>query len=666
MSKVFDQVNIPSDLKKLSTEQLVQLSHELRQYVIDEITRIGGHLAPSLGVVEISVALHYIFNAPADKIVWDVGHQAYVHKLLTGRKDRFHTIRQTDGLSGFCKIHESEYDAFGAGHASTSISAAVGMAIARDRLRQNHKVVAIIGDGSLTGGMAFEAMNNAGMLKTDLIVILNDNMMSISSNVGALSNYLTDLISMPLYNKVKDEIWGALGKFHDLGDKVRQGLAKLDEGVKSILVPGHFFESLGFRYFGPVDGHDLPRLIKLLHDVKNLKGPILIHALTKKGKGMPLEEQDVEKYKVNANKFHAVTPPKMAETGAVEVKSAPSYTDVFGKTVVQMCKMNPNVVGITAAMADGTGLKYLAKEMPDRFFDVGIAEQHAVTMSAGMALSGLKPIVAIYSSFLQRAYDQIIHDVAIQNIPVFFCLDRAGLVGADGPTHHGSLDLSYLRCIQGMVIMSPKDENELKDMVHTGVHYNEGPIALRFPRGNGLGVTIKEEFERIKIGKSETVQEGNDIAVLAVGSMVDHAMKASKILLQDGYTMTVVNARFIKPLDEDMLTDVCRKFEDIITIEDNVLIGGFGSGVMETVYSSKFIDKGSKKYKNFSDKIAALRIERLGLPDQFVEHGECSILYQRIGLDPVSIAAKAKLLIERRRAGGMQILEKSPVKVSAS
>ncbi len=666
MSKVFDQVNTPKDLKKLTSEELIQLSHELRQHVIDEITRIGGHLAPSLGVVEISVALHYIFDAPADKIIWDVGHQAYVHKLLTGRKDRFHTIRQTDGLSGFCKIHESEYDAFGAGHASTSISAAVGMAIARDRLKQNHKVVAVIGDGSLTGGMAFEAMNNAGMLKTDMIVILNDNMMSISSNVGALSNYLTDLISTPLYNKVKDEIWDALGRFHDLGDKVRQGLAKLDEGVKSILVPGHFFESLGFRYFGPVDGHDLPRMIRLLHDVKNLKGPILIHALTKKGKGMPLEEQDVEKYKVNANKFHAVNPPKKSDSEGPEIKSAPTYTEVFGKTVVKLCHANPNLVGITAAMADGTGLKFLAKELPDRFFDVGIAEQHAVTMSAGMALSGLKPIVAIYSSFLQRAYDQIIHDVAIQNIPVFFCLDRAGLVGADGPTHHGSLDLSYLRCIQGMVIMSPKDENELKDMIYTGVHYNDGPIALRFPRGNGLGVTIKEEFEKVRIGKSETVQEGKDIAILAVGPIIDHAIKAAKILLQDGYTSTIVNARFIKPLDEDMLTDLCRKFEDIITLEDNALIGGFGSAVLETIYSQRFVEKGFKKDKQFQEKISALRVERLGLPDHFVEHGECSILYQRLGLDPAGIAFKAKQMIERRRSGGLQMLDKAPVKASAS
>jgi 1-deoxy-D-xylulose-5-phosphate synthase len=659
MGKVFDKVNFPKDIKNLSTEDLVQLSEELREHVIKEITRIGGHLAPSLGVVEITVALHHVFDAPQDKIIWDVGHQAYVHKLLTGRKDRFHTIRQTDGISGFCKMEESEYDAFGAGHASTSISAGVGMAVARDRLKKSYKVVSVIGDGALTGGMAFEAMNNAGMLKTDMIVVLNDNMMSISTNVGALSNYLTDLISMPLYNKVKDEIWRTLGKFSDVGDKVRHGLAKLDEGVKSILVPGHFFESLGFRYFGPVDGHDLPRLIKLLHDVKHLKGPILIHALTKKGKGMPLEEQDVEKYKVNANKFHAVSPPKKFEANVMEVKSAPTYTDVFGKTVVKICRMYPNVVGITAAMADGTGLKYLAKEMPERFFDVGIAEQHAVTMAAGLALNGCKPIVAIYSSFLQRAYDQIVHDVAIQNIPVFFCLDRAGLVGADGPTHHGALDLSYLRCIQNMVIMAPKDENELKDMIYTGVNYDKGPIAVRFPRGNGLGVTIKDEFEKLKIGKSETIQDGQDAAIIAVGTMIEHAVKASKLLLQEGYTVRIINPRFIKPLDEEMLFEVIRDFEDVVTVEDNVLIGGFGSGVLETVYASAFIDKYQKKDKNFSEKISKLRLERLGLPDDFIEHGDNDVLYQRVGLDPQSIADKVKSMIEKRRLNGMQILEKT-------
>ncbi|HNO92107.1 MAG TPA: 1-deoxy-D-xylulose-5-phosphate synthase [bacterium] len=652
MSKIFDRVNLPKDIKSLSSDELVQLAGELRAYVIDEISRIGGHLAPSLGVVEISVALHHVFDTPTDKVIWDVGHQAYVHKLLTGRKDQFHTIRQTDGISGFCKIHESEYDAFGAGHASTSISAAVGMAIARDQLKKNNKVVAVIGDGSLTGGMAFEAMNNAGSLKTDMIVVLNDNMMSISSNVGALSNYLTDLISAPLYNKVKTEVWNALGHLHEVGDRVRHGLSKMDESIKSMLVPGHFFESLGFRYFGPIDGHDLPRLIKVLRDVKDLKGPILIHTLTKKGKGMPLEEQDVEKYKVNANKFHAVSPPKKAS--ASETVAAPTYTEVFGKTVVKLCKMHSHAVGITAAMADGTGLKFLAKEMPERFFDVGIAEQHAVTMAAAMSLNGVKPIVAIYSTFLQRAYDQIVHDVAIQKIPVLFCLDRAGLVGADGPTHHGALDLSYLRCIQGMVIMAPKDENELKDMVYTGLMYDKGPIAVRFPRGNGIGVTVTETFEKIPIGQSEFVQRGKDIALLAVGNMVQHALSAAQELLRNGYSATVVNIRFVKPLDEAMLFEICRDFDDVITIEDNVTTGGFGSGVLETIYSPDFIERGQKQDKDFVQKMARLRIKRLGLPDAIVEHGDNDVLYERVGLDPASIARDAKTMIEKRR-GGIQV-----------
>lgn len=652
MSRIFDRVNMPADLKSLSSDELVQLAAEMRQYVIDEITRIGGHLAPSLGVVEISIALHYVFNTPQDKIIWDVGHQAYVHKLLTGRKDRFHTIRQTDGLSGFCKIHESEYDAFGAGHASTSLSAGVGMAVARDLMKNHNKVVCVIGDGALTGGMAFEALNNAGSLKTDMLVILNDNMMSISSNVGAISNYLTDLISMPMYNRVKDEVWKALGKLHDFGDKLRHSVARLDEGIKSILTPGHLFESLGFRYFGPVDGHDLPRVIRLLEDVKHLKGPILVHALTKKGKGMPLEEQDVEKYKVNANRFHAVNPPKKSEP-PVDTKPAPSYTDVFGKTLVQLCKEIPNLVGITAAMADGTGLKYLAQEMPGRFFDVGIAEQHGVTFAAGLAANGIKPVVAIYSSFLQRAFDQIIHDVAIQDLPVFFCMDRGGLVGADGPTHHGALDLSYLRCIQGMVIMAPKDENELRDMMYTGVHYDRGPIAMRYPRGHGLGVPMKPGFDRIEIGKAEFLQRGKDAAIIAIGNMVDHAVRASKLLTREGYSVTIVNARFVKPLDEQMLLDVVSSVDDILTLEDNVLMGGFGSGVLEKVYSEAFIEKGLQKDKRFVEKVANVHIDRLGLPDTMVEHGECDVLYERLGLDPASIAARLKHLIEKRRSAGV-------------
>ena len=656
MSRIFDKITLPADLRQVSDEQLPQLCAELRQHVIKQITATGGHLAPSLGVVEITVALHRVLNAPIDKIIWDVGHQAYVHKLLTGRKDRFETIRKTDGLSGFCKIKESEYDTFGAGHASTSISAAVGMAIARDRLDLRHKVVAVIGDGAMTGGMAYEAMNHVGHLKSDMIVVLNDNMMSISPNVGALSKYLTDLISTPLYNKVKDEIWDGLGKFQEFGDKMRYALSKIDEGIKAILVPGHYFESLGFRYFGPVDGHDILRLKRVLEDVKDLKGPILIHALTKKGKGMPLEEQDVEKYKVNANKFHAVSAPsKPAKKKAVA--APPAYTKVFGKTMVKLCRQFPNVVGITAAMADGTGLVYLQEEMPERFYDVGIAEQHAVTMSAGMALQGLKPVAAIYSTFLQRAYDQIVHDVAIQKIPVFFCMDRAGLVGADGPTHHGSLDLSYLRCIQGMVVMAPKDENELKDMMYTGVLYDKGPIALRYPRGAGPGVEVEDEFREIPIGKSEVLNEGDDIAIIAIGKMVEHAVKAAKLLRDEGYSARVVNARFVKPLDEEMLIDVCSKFKYALTLEDNVLMGGFGAGILEAISSPDFLEKANSNDQ--AEKIKKISVHRLGLPDDFVEHGSVDELYKRVGLDPASIAKQARNMIES--SGQFKILNSAKV-----
>lgn len=649
MPSVFNRVNTPDDLKTLKPEELISLSAELRQYVIDEITRIGGHLGASLGVVELTVALHYIFDTPRDKIIWDVSHQAYIHKLLTGRKDRFHTIRQTDGLSGFCKIDESEYDAFCTGHASTSISAAVGMAIARDIQKQNHKVIAIIGDGALTGGLAFEALNHAGSLKKDLIVILNDNMMSISSNVGALSKHLTDLISNPLYNKVKKEIWEALGKFHDLGDKVRYGVAKLEEGIKTVLVPGHFFESLGFRYFGPMDGHDLPRLLRLFNDIKNIKGPLLLHVLTKKGKGMIQEERDVEKYKEDATRYHAVSAKSTSiETAFESRKSAPSYTEVFGKTLLKLCRKYPHVVGITAAMAEGTGLKYLADAIPQRFFDVGIAESHAVTMAAGMGLNGLKPVVAIYSTFIQRSFDQIVHDVALQNVPVLFCLDRAGLVGADGPTHHGALDLSFLRCIQGMTIMAPKDENELKDMIYTGILYNQGPIAIRYPRGNGVGVPILEEFSKIEIGKSEILVSGNDAAILAIGSMVSTASQAAARLLKAGYSVTVVNARFVKPLDEEMLFEIVRDHRIVITLEDNTIQGGFGSAVLEKIYCQKFIETHSRRDPQFAEKISRLTVHVMGLPDAFVEHGENEILYQRLGLDSEGVMQEIKSLIEAK------------------
>lgn len=636
MSKIFDRVNYPSDLKRLSPTELNLLAGELRDYVIHEITRLGGHLGASLGVVEMTIALHYVFNTPKDKIIWDVSHQAYIHKLLTGRKDRFHTIRKTDGLSGFCKIDESEYDAFGTGHASTSISAAVGMAIARDRQQQKHKIIAVIGDGALTGGLAFEAMNHAGSIKTDLIVILNDNMMSISSNVGALSKYLTDLISNPLYNKVKKEIWEALGRFQRIGEKVRHQVAKLEEGIKSVLVPGHFFESLGFRYFGPVDGHDLPRLIRLFQDIQTIKGPILIHALTRKGKGMIREEQDPEKYKKEAHKYHAVNPPVCKDKIEIKSTSTMTYTDVFGKALVELCHQQKNIVGITAAMSDGTGLKYLAETYPERFFDVGIAESHAVTMAAGMGLNGMRPVVAIYSSFMQRAYDQLIHDVALQKIPVVFVLDRAGLVGADGPTHHGAFDLTYLRSIPNFVVMAPKDDQELRNMLYTAIQLDL-PSAIRFPRGESPGSPVSANFEKLEIGKAELLRKGQDIAIIAVGSMVQTALKTAEQLKQKGIQTTVVNPRFVKPMDESMLFELIRQHDLIVTIEDNTKIGGFGSAVLETINCPEFLAKYQNKDEHLAEKISALTVKIFGLPDHFVEHGDNDILYQRLGLDSASI-----------------------------
>ncbi len=639
MGKIFERVNYPQDLKPLSQAELIQLSAELREHVIREITRIGGHLAASLGVVELTVAMHHAFNTPHDKIIWDVSHQAYIHKLLTGRKDRFHTIRMTDGLSGFCKTEESEYDAFGTGHASTSISAAVGMAVARDRQKQSHKVIAVIGDGALTGGLAFEAMNHAGSIKTDMIVILNDNMMSISSNVGALSKHLTDLISNPMYNKVKKEIWDALGRFQRIGDKVRQRVSKLEEGIKTILVPGHFFESLGFRYFGPIDGHDLPRLLRLFQDIKTLKGPILIHVLTRKGKGMIQNEQDIEAYKNDANKYHAVNPPvRKNEKFEPHQTTVPTYTEIFGRSLVELCRENRQIVGITAAMADGTGLKYLAEAMPERYYDVGIAESHAVTMAAGMGLNGLKPVVAIYSSFMQRAYDQLIHDVALQKIPVVFVLDRAGLVGADGPTHHGTFDLSFLRCVPHLVVMAPRDENELRNMLYTAVRYQAGPVVIRFPRGQGTGVPVDRTFSELEIGRAEIIAQGKGVAIISAGTMANTALKSAELLQKSDILPTIVNARFVKPLDEDMIFQLVQNHDLIVTLEDNVLSGGFGSAVIETVYSQDFLNRYLGRDDHLNEKIARLIIRRFGLPDHFVEHGENPILYQRLGLDPESIA----------------------------
>ena len=618
--RILPRINSPDDLKGLSVRELEELASEIREFIIDTISKVGGHLGASLGVVELTLAVHYVFNAPRDKIIWDTGHQGYVHKIITGRRDVFHTIRQFKGISGFLKRSESIYDVFGAGHASTSISAALGIATARDFDGQDYKVVAIIGDGAMTAGLAYEAMNNAGVLKKNLIVILNDNNMSISPNVWAVSKYFTELIASSHYNKLKSFVWDLTGQLDSVGDRIRKLAARVEGGVKAIITPGMLFEALGFRYFGPVNGHNIQKLIRILSEIKNLNGPILLHVITQKGKGYKPAEEDEQK-------LHGVTPFDKV-TGKMyksDKPQPPSYTKVFGEAVVQLARQNSKIVGITAAMPEGTGLNILKKEIPERFFDVGIAEQHAVTFSAGLATEGYIPICAIYSTFLQRAFDQIIHDVALQHLHVVFALDRAGLVGADGPTHHGAFDLSYLRLIPNMVIMAPKDESELRDMLYTATIYNKGPVAIRYPRGNGVGVPLKENFDLIEIGKAEILREGNDIAILAVGSMVYPSLKASEKLSSYGIEAMVVNMRFVKPLDEELLDYVFERFDKVVTVEENTIRGGFGSAVLE--YAAM---RGVKNVKFLIH----------GIPDEFIEHGTQNELWRMLKLDPDGIVER--------------------------
>ncbi|MGB6034464.1 MAG: 1-deoxy-D-xylulose-5-phosphate synthase [Bacteroidota bacterium] len=611
-----DRVNSPADTRGFSVAELKGLSNDVREFLIETVSKTGGHLGAGLGTVELAVALHHVFNTPYDKLVWDVGHQAYPHKILTGRKDQFHTIRQYGGISGFLKRKESEYDTFGAGHASTAISAAVGMVAARELTGEDYKVIAIVGDGSMTGGMAYEGMNNAGLLDKDMIVVLNDNNMSIAPNVWAISNYFTELIANPSYNRFKRNIYELTGKLDEWGDRIRKVAARVEEGIKVVITPGILFEALGFRYFGPINGHNISQLVRIFQEVKEYSGPILVHAITRKGKGYKPAEQDHQA-------LHGVTPfDKVTGTSPHKAAGPPAYTTVFGKAVVEIAKMNPKVVGVTAAMPDGTGLDLLQKEMPDRFYDVGIAEQHGVTFSAGLATQGCIPIAAIYSTFLQRAFDQIIHDVAIQHLHVVFALDRGGLVGADGPTHHGSFDLSYLRLVPGMVIMAPKDESELRDMLYTAVEYKEGPIALRYPRGNGEGVQMKQGFDLVPIGKGETVRRGDDVALLAIGEMVYPAMKAAEQLAERGTSCEVVNMRFVKPLDEEILESIASRFKRVVTLENNTKTGGFGGAVME----------------HFASRHHS-QIELLihGLPDRFVEHGSPAELMKEVQLDTEGI-----------------------------
>ncbi|MFQ5648712.1 MAG: 1-deoxy-D-xylulose-5-phosphate synthase [bacterium] len=638
MRTVLETIKSPQDLKPLKIAELQQLCAEIRDYFVSVITSVGGHFAPSLGVVELTTALHYVFDAPADKLIWDVGHQGYVHKILTGRREELRTIRQYKGISGFLKRTESLYDDFGAGHASTSISAALGFAAARDLKGGENKVVAIIGDGALTGGLAYEALNNAGSLNKDILVVLNDNQMSISPNVGAISKYLTEITSHPRYNKLKDEIWNLTEKMPVGKKRIRKVVRRVEESLKNLMVPGMFFEELGFRYFGPIDGHDLRELIPTLQNLKNLKGPKVLHVLTVKGKGVDYAEKD-------SVRFHAVSPlPKQSAGDERVVPKPPAYNKVFTDALIELGRSNEKVVAITAAMAEGTGLVKFQQEFPERFFDVGIAEGHAVTYAAGLAAEGIRPCVAIYSTFLQRAYDHIIHDVALQHLPVVFTLDRAGLCGADGPTHHGTFDLSYLSLIPGMIVAAPRDGDELRNLLHTAFAQDSNPFAIRYPKDTCVNLSGRHEFTEMEIGSWEVLRHGNNLALLAVGTMVENSLRAAEKLQREGVSIAVVNCRFVKPLDADLLSELARKYDHLVTVEENVLRGGFGCQVGQHLRMHG-IELGT--------------ISHLGIPDDFVEHGSRSILLENLGLSPNRIATFCSKVIEHQQ-------EFEPVSLEAS
>lgn len=625
------QIDLPADLRQFEQKDLRRISAEVRQFMVDVICQVGGHFGAGLGVVELTVAAHYAFDTPRDKIIFDTGHQGYPHKILTGRKEILHTIRQKNGLSPFLKRAESEYDVFGAGHATTSISSALGVAAARDLNGDDYNVVAVIGDGAMTGGMAYEAMNSCGLQGRRIIVVLNDNRMSIAPNEWAISNYFTRIAQTSAIQKIRDSIWDVSGELGSWGDRFRKMAGRIEDGVRAVVTPGMLFEALGFKYFGPVNGHNVTKLVDLFNFAKTIDGPVLLHVTTEKGKGFAAAEADEKQ------RLHALGGPTDKLTGKALKKPGsspkpPKYQDVFGEAIVEIAKDNPKVVAITAAMPDGTGLNPFKAELPDRFFDVGIAEEHAVTFAAGLATEGVIPIVAIYSTFLQRGFDQIIHDCSIQHLPVVFALDRAGLAGNDGPTHHGSLDLSYLRIIQDIVVMAPKDEAELRDMLYTAVNYGKGPIALRYPRGNGLGVEMSREFTKLEIGKSETLRSGTDLAIFAIGDMVWPALRAAELLAEEGISAEVVNARFVKPLDTAMIDDVCERFDKVLTLENNVVAGGFGSGVLEYV--------AEQPYAHTVD------FHVHGLPaNEFVEHGNADELLADLNLHPEGIARVAREFI---------------------
>jgi len=621
--RFLQDINSPADLRKLRVEDLQEVADEVRQFIIDTCSRVGGHTGASLGAVELAVAMHYVFDTPSDRLVWDVGHQAYAHKILTGRRDQLHTIKQMDGLSGFLRRDESEYDTFGAGHASTSLSAALGMAVARDRKGESFHVCALIGDSSLAGGMAMEALNQAGHLKSRLIVLLNDNEMSIAPAVGALSRYLGRIKEAQSYHYIKEEIGGALESVPGIGEHLRRAAKSVKDAIAAAVLPGALVNELGFKYVGYVDGHNVPMLVRALEEAKKVNdGPVIVHALTTKGKGFPNPEK-------NYYAYHA-TGPFDPETG-LPYKSnkvaPPTYTEVFGRTMCELMETDDSIVGLTAAMPDGTGIDKVLEKFPDRAFDVGIAEQHAITFCAGMACEGLKPVAAIYSTFLQRAFDQVIHDVCLQDLNVTLAMDRAGIVGADGPTHHGLLDIAYLRGYPNIVLMAPKDEAEMRDMMLTAIEH-PGPAALRYPRGNGIGVDISRRPEKLEIGKAEVLRDGKDLAIIAYGSMVYPAIAAAEKLAAENISAAVVNARFVKPLDSETILALAGDRKIIVTVEEAYLAGGFGSAVMELLESNGLLE--------------GVSVHRMGVTDEIVTHGDPKVLLARYGLDPDGIYATAK------------------------
>ncbi|TDI69241.1 MAG: 1-deoxy-D-xylulose-5-phosphate synthase [Bacteroidetes bacterium] len=623
--KLLATINNPKDLKKLKQQQLVQLTQELRQFIVDMVSVYGGHFGASLGVVELTVALHYVFNTPKDQLVWDVGHQAYGHKILTGRKDAFHTNRVYGGISGFPKRTESIYDTFGVGHSSTSISAALGMARASEYLKINDKQhIAVIGDGAMTAGLAFEAMNHAGVSNCNLLIILNDNCMSIDPNVGALKNYLTDITTSQTYNKVKDELWYALGKLSKFGSSAREVVSKVENGLKSVLLKqSNLFESLNLRYFGPVDGHDVDHLVHVLKDLQHIPGPKILHCITVKGKGFPIAEKNQTKWHATGS-FDKVTGEIYKKTN--DIPQPPKYQQVFGHTLVELAEKNSRIMGITPAMPSGSSMNIMMEAMPDRAIDVGIAEQHAVTFCAGLATQGIIPYCNIYSTFMQRAYDQVIHDVCIQNLPVNFCLDRAGFAGADGPTHHGAYDLAYMRCLPNMIVSAPMNESELRNLMYTAQLPREGKaFTIRYPRGQGVMPDWRTPMKEITIGTGRMILDGAELAILTIGHIGNYAVKACQNLQEVDLYPAHFDMRFVKPLDEELLHKIFARFPKILTVEDGCLLGGFGSAILEFM-----VDHGYNS-----------SVKRLGIPDQIIEHGQQIELQRECNFDPGAIAKTA-------------------------